>query len=401
MPTYTVRAVTESGKTVRVTEEARSEDELTHRLERAGLQVTRVLSTRDSLVHANPNWKVKRRSLIDFSDRLQIMYAAGIPMVEAMEEVMRGTRDPRMHAIIHQVKGDIEGGSTFSEAVARFPRAFPPQYLAAVRAGEESGALDVVMGRMVAQLEWEQQIRSTTVQAFIYPSILFVAVCGMLVMLFTFLLPRITAVFVSAGAELPGPTRFVMAVSAFLRENGLLLLAGLVLAVVSLIVTRRTARGKEALDGLFLRLPLIGHVQRKIASARFVAALRTLHHAGTPMLTALRLSRPASGNAAIEADVDRIIEFVEDGVTLTESVARSEQLEPLVPRMIAVGEKSGSLTEALEHVVALYDREVRASTKRLLSALEPAILVFTGVVVGFVVLATLLPMFKMLGAVKG
>lgn len=400
MPIYTVRAVSDSGKTVKVTKEAQSEDDLFQRLEKNGLHVTRVISEKTENLKASPAWKVKKQQLIDFSDRLQIMYSSGIPMVEAMDEVMRGTRDPRVRAIVNQIKTDIEEGTSFSEAITQFPNAFPPQYKAAVKAGEASGALDLVMGRMVKQLEWEAQIKSTTTQAFIYPAILACAVGGMIVMLFTFLLPRLTKVFVETGVELPGPTLFVIATSDFLRSNGLFLLAGIILAAIAFTLIRKTESGKVSIDRVFINLPLVGSVMRKIASARFVAALRTLHQAGTPMLSALHLSIPACGNATVEKDIERITELVEDGVSLTEAMARSEQLEPLVPRMIAVGEKSGSLTEALDHVVTLYDREVKNSTKKLLTFLEPAILVVSGGVIAFIVLATLLPMFKMLGSIK-
>lgn len=400
MPVFFANAVTDSGRKVKIREEATTEADLIERMEKAGFQVTRILSVAEERLQASPRWTVKKRHLVDFSDRLQIMYSAGIPIVEALEEVKRGTTNPRMRAIVQRIKRDVEEGARLSEAIAQFPRVFPPQYRAAVTAGEQSGALDRVLGRLVKQLEWEMWIRGTVTQAFIYPAILFTAVCGMLVMLFAFLLPRITKVFAQTGVELPWPTRFVMSCSDFLRNQGLALLSALVALALGTWIARRTAGGKRAIDRFLMMLPAIGATLRKVASARFVSSLRTLHHAGCPILTSLHLSRPAAGNATVEADVEFVTNLVEDGVPLTDAMCRSRQLEPLVPRMVAVGERSGSLTEALDHVVALYDREVQAATKRLLGVLEPTIIVFSGLVVGFIVIATLMPMFKLLGALR-
>lgn len=398
MPLYKARAVDENGRTLVLAEEAGSEEELARRLSERGLQLARVLRKKGEAGRGDA--RLTRPQLAEFTDRLQILYAAGVPLVDCVREIETGSRDPRVLAVASGVRRALERGANLSETLDAYPKAFPAPYRAAVRAGEESGALDSVLRRLVAQIEWEQWIRRTIKQAFVYPTILFCAVVGLVVFLFTFLLPRLMEIFIQANVELPGPTKAVVAISEFLRTRGLWLLAGTVIGLLALALWRRTPRGRRTLDRAFARAPAFGPLARKVASARFVNALRTLHEAGTPILSALEMARDAAGNAWVEDDLDRAIDKVRDGLPLTAALGDATSLEPLVPRMISVGEKSGSLDEALEHVQKLYDREVEAGTKRLLSLLEPAILLFSGGVVALVVFATLLPIFRLFGAMK-
>ncbi len=400
MPTYKVRAVSQGGKTVTVRHEAASEEEVSTQLAGRGLTLARVLSVAQAGRAARKNWTVARRPLINFTEKLQILYAAGVPLVESLHEIERGVRDPRMLAIATRVRREVEEGKNLSEALELFPRAFPEAYRAAVHAGEQSGALEVVLQRLNAQIEWEQGIRSSVRQALIYPAFLLAAVGGLVVFLFTFLLPRLMKVFIESKIDLPGPTKVVVAISTFVQSRGLPLLALLVVLVVALVAARRFERGRRAIDLVLLNLPLIGPLLRKVASARFIATLKTLHDAGTPILSALLLSRDAAANACLAADIDHVIARLEDGVPLAQAMAESRHVETLVPKMIAIGEKSGALGEALEHVVQLYDREVQAGTKRLISCAEPAILLLSGCIVGFVVFATVLPLFRLFGAIK-
>ncbi len=398
MPRFRARAVDERGRACVVTEEAESEEALAGLLAGRGMALTRVVSVKGA--DGAGDARLTRPQLAEFTDRLQILYAAGVPLVDCVREIEVGSRDPRVVAVAAGIRRALERGANLSETLDSFPKAFPAPYRAAVRAGEESGALDEVLRRLVEQIEWEQWIRRTIKQAFVYPTILFLAVIGLVVFLFTFLLPRLMEIFVQANVELPGPTRVVIAVSDFLRERGVLLLIGAVLAVAGLVAWRHTRRGRRTLDRVWVRLPAFGQLASKVASARFVNALRTLHEAGTPILSALEMARDAAGNAWVEDDLDRAIVKVREGLPLTAALEEASSLEPLVPRMISVGEKSGSLGQALEHVQKLYDREVEAGTKRLLSLLEPAILLFSGGVVAFVVFATLLPIFRLFGAMK-
>ncbi|MBI4880157.1 MAG: type II secretion system F family protein [Planctomycetes bacterium] len=400
MPIYRVRAVSSGGKSVTVRHDAFSEEEVSTHLAGRGLTLTRVLSVAQAARSANKNWTVPRRPLINFTEKLQILYAAGVPLVESLHEIEHGVRDPRMLAIATRVRQEVEEGKNLSEALDLFPRAFPEAYRAAVRAGEQSGALEVVLQRLNAQIEWEQGIRTSVRQALIYPAFLLAAVAGLVVFLFTFLLPRLMKVFIESRVDLPGPTKVVVAISSFVQSRGLLLLALLGVLVAAFIAARRFDRGRQALDRGIMNLPLIGPLLRKLASARFIATLKTLHEAGTPILSALLLSRNAAGNACLAQDIDRVIARLEDGVPLAQAMSESRHLETLVPKMIAIGEKSGALTEALAHVVELYDREVQAGTKRLISCAEPAILLLSGCVVGFVVFATMLPLFRLFGAIK-
>lgn len=397
MVLYTVRALTPAGRVRTHKEEARSEGDLEQQLARSGLTLARIIRADDRSRRIVRGSRIEKDALADFAERLHILYASGIPLVECLLEFETSSPSARLRAISGELRLGVEAGHALSESMARFPDAFPLTFVAAIRAAERSGALDDVLRRLAAQLEWERATLGVVKQALIYPAILSCAVMGLLTLLFTFLLPKIATFFQGSRAELPMPTRVVLAISDALTHHGpdaLLVIAGI---VVTVLLSRKTAGGRAAFDRFLLRLPFLGVILKKLACARFVATLRTLHHAGAPMMEALQSSKDASGNAAIARDLTHAVDRIGSGASLTESIATVSDFDPLVVRMIKVGESSGSLTEALDHATTMLDREVQRRTKTLLAFVEPLLLIVAGLIVGFVVFATLLPIFRMLG----
>lgn len=400
MPTFKAKAVRQDGRLITVAHEAADEADLAREFERQGLTLARIVKVSDAARSTRSSWSVPRQSLIDFTDRLQLLYAAGVPLAESLLEIEHGMLDARMRAITARIRSEVEGGTNLSDAISRFPNVFSRSYVSSIRAGESAGALDTVLERLLAQLEWDQQVKSQVRAAFAYPCVLAVAVTGLVVFMITFVLPKLITVFEGARVELPRPTQILLGIAAVVRNHGGLIVLGVIACVAAFVLVRRTPGGGRAIDSMLMRLPLVGPLRRKLASARFVSQFRTLHRAGAPVMTALELARDSCGDAAIARDIDVVMTHVTDGMPLSDALRTSREIEPLVPRMVRVGERSGSLDEALAHVAALYDREVKSSTKRLVAILEPAVLIVAGATVGFVVFATLLPLFRLFGAIE-
>lgn len=398
MVMYTVRAISSTGRVRTRKQDAHSEDDLERRLAREGLTLTRIVRTDDRVSRSLRGARIDRRALADFTERLQILYSAGIPLVECLLEFETSSPSLTLRTIACEMRNGVESGMALSETMSRFPDAFPRTFVAAIRAAEKSGALDEVLGRLAVQLEWERAALGTVKQALIYPAILSCAVMGLLSFLFVYLLPKIATFFHDSRQELPLPTRAVLWLSDFLATHGGAILCGLAGVAVLLYVVRRISIGRAFLDRCALRIPIFGGILRKLACARFVATLKTLHQAGAPMMEALEASKSASGNAGIERDLHAAVDGIAQGSSLTDAISKVRDFDSVVVRMIKVGEASGSLSESLEHATNLLDREVQRSTKTMLALLEPLLLIFSGVVVGFVVFATLLPIFRMLGS---
>jgi type II secretory pathway component PulF len=400
MTTYRVRAIDGEGRVAVLTEDAPSEAALEGLLARRGFAIAQL---REVAANAHSRRIAKglgAAGLADFTERLDILYSSGLPIVDCLAEIERGAASDRLREIAARIRSDLESGASLSAALARFPRAFPSAYRAAVLAAERSGALDEVLKRLAGQIEWSRNARATMVQALIYPAILLLAILGLLVLLFTFLLPRIAEFFRDSQTALPGPTQVVLAISDFLLGHGLVIAMSFALLGVGIALALRVPRGARFLHGLLLRVPLVGPLLRRAACARFVATLGMLHHAGTPLTEALEASREATGNAALAHELESVVSAVYAGEPLTVAMERSRGFESIVLRMIAAGEASGSLSQALGHALRLLDRDVARGTKRLLALAEPLILIVAGVVVGFVVFATILPIFRMLGTIR-
>ncbi|MEM7517941.1 MAG: type II secretion system F family protein, partial [Planctomycetota bacterium] len=272
---------------------------------------------------------------------------------------------------------------------------FPGVYRASVEAGEASGALDLVLGRLGGYLEWTQSMRSTTVQALIYPMILCFAILGLILILLYFVLPRIMGIFPGGPEDLPAQTRFVLAASDFLRANGLVLLGVGIASAISFAVSFRTPGGKRFFHGLLLRVPKLGMVLAKIATSRFASTASTLQAAGCDVFKVLRIAGATCGNAAMAAGFERATERVRNGQTIADALEDARGVDPLLIQMVAVGEKTGRLDDCLNRVVEYYDQEVPRAVKRFISILEPLLLVVAGGVVAFILLAALMPIFKL------
>jgi general secretion pathway protein F len=333
--------------------------------------------------------------LVALTTQLATVNGAGVPIIDGLESIGKRMRRPRGRQLVEQMIAALHAGQSLSEAMAQHPQTFTPVYRASVEAGEASGALDVVLQRLARYLEWARAMRATAVQALVYPTVLVAAISGLVVLLVTFVLPRIVKLFPAGDVALPLPTRILMAVSDFLAAHWLWLLPLCAGAAVALFFVARRPAAMRRWHGWLLAVPALGGVARQLATARFASTAATLQSAGCDAFTMLTVSAKSCGNRAMEAQFERVTNNVRAGQPISEALGREEGIDPLLVQMVAIGEKSGRLDECLDRVVHYYDEEVPRTVKRFVSIAEPAILLGSGTLVAFILLAAMLPIFQL------
>lgn len=398
MKTFEYTAVARDGATVHGLLGAASELALDADLLRRGLVLTRARETRARA--AMTNARLSADELIHVAHQLSTLVSAGVHVVDALSSVGERMERESARLVLARVVESLRRGASLSEALEKEPRSFPPVFRASVRAGEASGALDRVLSRVAQHLTWLRGIRATTKQALIYPAMLALALTGLVLVLLYFVLPRLMGLFPGGRDSLPAQTRLVLAASDFLRENAWWL-AGLTLAATvggRLLLARPEARAW--FDAKLLGLPLFGSVWRQLAASKFASTASILQGAGCDVFTLLEVSGKTSGNRAMEDAFQRVSAGVRRGQTLSQGLDREPLVDPLLVQMVAVGEKSGSLEVSLGRLAAHYDEEIPRRVKRLLSLLEPALLLIAGAAVAFILLAAILPIFTLYGNIR-
>lgn len=373
---------------------ASDELELDATLEGRGLVLTRAKVVSDE--HRKRTLGLRNADLILLTTQLATITAAGVPLLEGLNGLRARATRASVRRLLDEMISALSGGGALSTVLGQYPRAFPPVYRAAVVAGEASGALDRILRRLATHMEWVRGMRATTVQALVYPAVLAVALLVLIGILLFFLLPRIVSLFPGGSADLPAQTRFVLGVSGFLRANAIWLGLGLAAGVTALVSTLRTPHGRAAASRALNAVPVVGAVARAIATSKFACTAAILQGAGCNAFSVLEVAGDASGNPEMTAAIRRASERVKGGARLSEALEAEPVVDPLLLQLVAVGEKTGKLDECLERVVEHYDQELPRSVKRMLSLLEPGLLLVAGAVVAFLLLAALLPIFDLM-----
>ena len=387
---YTARDLT--GQTTTGRSIAENEREVDRELEKLGLTLVQVRAVRGA---GKGKGRMSRDEVVAFTNQLATVIAAGVPILSGIEDLGARMRTPSGRRVLGEIAADLRAGLSLADAMERQSGSFLTLYLASIRAGELSGQLPAILRRLAAYLEWSRTMRSTTIQALVYPTILLVAILGLIVVLLTFLLPRIMDLFPGGREDLPRETQVVVALSDFLVGNAIPLSLGLAAGVVGLWLARRHPRGRLILSRLVLRVPRLGEVARMLATSKFAATAATLHKAGCDIYSVLQQAGQSCGNAWFEAGFLQASDEVRKGRTITQSLERIPGVDPLLLQIVHVGEQSGDLGGSLEQLSEYYDREVPRTVKWFLSLLEPAILLGAGGVVAFVLMAALLPIFSL------
>lgn len=344
--------------------------------------------------------KVSRNDLALFTRRMADLAAAGLPLDRVLQVVAEQSESGTLAEVAEKALDDVRGGLPVSDALAKYPKLFPDVYTQTLRAGEASGQFADVASRLADFQEKEVARRSQIVSALIYPSVLAATAFGVVAFLLTFVVPRLSGIFKDLGNDLPLATQTLLAVTGFITNNTVLLLAAIVGAFLLYRAWAATEAGAMARDRMLVRLPLLGPVILKATVSRFARVLGTLVYGGVPILDALRLAGLSSGNRVFKKSADLVEEEVREGRPIAESMRDSGAFPPVLTHMVAIGEQTGDLPKMLGRVSDSLDFEVDNGMRRLTALVEPVIVLVMGAFVGFVVLAVLLPIFQAQELVK-
>lgn len=342
---------------------------------------------------------VKGREIINFTIHMSTSIGAGIPILQALEDVEEQTNNKKMQKAIREIADDLRGGSNLSDALARHPVIFRDVYVSMVRAGEASGTLDQVLKRMVDFLEWQDSLTSEIRRASIYPATVLVAVLGLIGILLGFVFPRILPVITSLKVPLPFITRAVIAAGDVVRFGWFWILLGLAGVFVLFRLVRASEGGRLIVDAMKLRMPVIGGLVEKVCLSRFAHHLSLLLRTGVDITQSLTISAQVVGNAVIAQAVSEAREKVIQGGSLWRSLQETGAFPPLIVRMVFVGENTGTVDTSLDRVTEFYDREIPATVKKMFAVLEPLIIVVLAALVLTVALAIFIPLYDVLGKV--
>lgn len=338
--------------------------------------------------------KISRSDVALFTRRMSDLSSAGLPLDRAIQVVAEQSESAGLSEIAEQTLEDVRGGLSVSQALAKHPKVFNDVYTQTLRAGEASGQFPQVSGRLADFLESEVARRSQVVSALIYPAALTIMAVGVVIFLLLFVVPRLSGVFESLGDDLPGPTKGLLAFTSFLTNQWMIVIGMIVGVVVLYRLWAASDAGALTRDKFVLRMPAVGKVIQKAVVSRFARVLGTLVYGGVPILESLSIAGLASGNRVFKESSMQVADDVRDGRSIADAMRDSGAFPPVITHMVAIGEETGDLPKMLGRVADSLDFEVDNGMRRLTALVEPIIVVGMGAVVGFVVLATLLPIFQ-------
>jgi len=345
--------------------------------------------------------RVKSKVLTTFTRQLATLVDAGLPLLRGMRVLEKQEKNPTLKNIIGELSTAIEGGSTFSEALAQHPKVFNRLYVNMVKAGELGGVLEVVLNRLSEFMEKAQKIKGKVIAAMFYPVAVMVVAVVIMAVLMIYVIPQFQAVFAGMleGAQLPAFTRLVLGISNALKEHFFVSAGAIAAVVILFMVTIRTKAGRRVWDKVKMKAPLVGPVISKVAISRFTRTLGTLVSSGVPILQALTIVKETSGNVIVGNAVSAVHESVKEGETITAPLEASGVFPPMVISMVDVGEQTGALPEMLLKIADNYDEEVDNAVAAMTSLLEPIMIVFLAVVVGSIVIAMFLPLIALMNGI--
>jgi type IV pilus assembly protein PilC len=401
MPTFTYSARNAAGVIQRGEIDLPSRDEVNRHLARQRLIVIKVAEKKGAAGLSFGSGGIKTRDIVIFTRQFATMINSGLPLVQSLDIQAKQCENKALRKIIEQVLHDVESGNTLADALKKHPKVFTDLYTNMVAAGEAGGILDIILLRLATFLEKNDRLARKIKGAMVYPGvILSVAVIAVAVLLIK-VIPTFQQMFASAGVPLPAPTRFVIFLSEMLQAYWWAVLAMIAGGVFLLQQYYSTSNGRLNIDRILLRLPIFGDLLRKTAVARFTRTLGTLVASGVSILDGLEITAKTAGNRVIHDAVMTSRASIAGGETISAPLKESGVFPPMVVQMINVGEQTGGLDEMLSKIADFYDDEVDTAVETLLSAMEPIMIVFLGVVVGGMIVAMYLPIFDMINAVDG
>jgi type IV pilus assembly protein PilC len=402
MPVFIWEGKTSQGNIQKGQNEAPDESMLRQMLKKQNIKPTKIKKKPKDMFEGieflQP--KVKTKSLILFTRQFSTMIDAGLPLIQGLEILAEQEENPTFRKILKQVKSDVEGGSSFADALKKHPKVFDNLYVNLVAAGEMGGILDTILQRLAAYIEKNAKLVSKVKGAMVYPSVIGIIALVVITVMLVFVIPVFAEMFEGFGGELPGLTAGVVSLSNFMVAYWYLILGGLGVFIFGFKKIKSTDRGEYQIDKFMLKVPVLGDLLRKVAVAKFTRTLGTMITSGVPILDGLDIVAKTAGNRIVQEAIERTKASISEGKTIAEPLLQSGVFPPMVCQMVSVGESTGALDSMLSKIADFYEDEVDAAVDALTSLIEPFMMVFLGGTVGTMLAAMYLPIFKMAGAVE-
>jgi type IV pilus assembly protein PilC len=400
MAKYRYSAIDDLGKRVSGVETATSAGAANLALIERGFQPLEMDEKSSILKFEITKKKVPRKDVMHFSRQLGVFVKAGIPIMEALEVIAEETNEKLLKPILFEMIEELQAGDTFASAAAAHPAAFPTFYVGLLQSAELTGNLDVVLNQLADYIERDVEARGKLTSALIYPGVVMGMSIVTVVILASFVLPRFQVFFKSLHAKLPLPTRMLLAGSAFITNWAFVMVGALVLAVVAFIATRRSDRGRAFLDGILLKLPVLGSLVQTAVLERVCRVLASMIRGGVALPEAMIVTADAANNAVYRNGINGIRDEMMQGQGLAAPLARTGLFPGAAQQMFRVGEETGTLDQQLQTAADYYNRELDVKVAHFTSLFEPAVIIFMGVVVGFVAVALISAMYGIYNQVK-
>ena len=407
MPTYAFKGRNRLNEMVSGEKTAASQDELRALLRREQIVMTQASEKgrEISLPKLGRGKKVKAKELAIFTRQFSVMIDAGLPLVSCIDILAEQQKNVFFKQVLHQVRQNVEEGSTLSSALEKHPKVFDSLFTHMVEAGETGGVLDLILQRLATLIEKVVKLKRSIISASIYPAaVVFVAIAAVAVIMVV-VIPQFEQIFLGLlgpGEALPLPTRIVMGISNFLAGwGGLALLAAIIGISVAVSFYYKTPNGRWVIDSLLLKMPIFGSILRKISVARFSRILATLLSSGVPILQSLEITAKTAGNVVVEDAILKVRAGVERGESFVEPLKATDVFPHMVSQMVGVGEQTGALDAMLSKIADFYEDEVDSAIADLLALIEPALIGFLGITIGSIVISMYMPLFSLIGKLAG
>lgn len=399
MPVFEYKGKTVTGSPVEGELKAKDRAELERILRRNKVLVDRI-SRKPSQINIRLGSGIKKVHISRFTRQFATMIGAGLPMVQCLDILSKQMDSEEFRRIVTEIKDSVSSGSTLSEAMKKHKKAFDDLYVNMVEAGEMGGALDTILVRLAGYREKADSLARKIRGAMVYPAVVSVVAIGATVAMLTFIVPIFAKMFANLGAELPGPTLFVLKISHILQRFYPIILGVVIAGVVGLKLTLKNDQGRLYFDRFMLKTPIFGDLIRKASVARFTRTLGTLIQSGVTILDALEITAKTAGNRVLQVAIKKSVVSIAEGDTITSPLKESGVFPPMVIQMIGVGEKTGGLDDMLAKIADFYDEEVDAAVSALTGLIEPVVIVVMGAVIGGILIAMYLPMFDIIGKIN-
>jgi type IV pilus assembly protein PilC len=396
MNLYTCKLGSPDGRVIEKDIEAQDPLVLRQSLEQQGYFVFRVKKKSFQFMWEKgfARQKVSNKDILSFNQEMLVLLKAGLPIIQALDTILEKADKGNLTDILGSVRQDIKGGAALSEALDKYPKVFSHLYVASIRAGEKTGDLPQTIRRYIEFLKKSEILKKKLLSALLYPAILVTVAVMAISLLLVYVVPTFSQIYADAGSNLPVPTQILISFTTLLKQYILVILAVIVVVAAYFRRWTRTGTGRYWMDGFKLRLPFIGNLITKYSVAAFTRTFATVLGSGIPVIESLRMSVGTLNNKILERKLLEAIVRVEEGARLSNALESVDMMPPLALRMLGVGETTGSLEEMLRDISEYFEEEVEGRMTLLTTAIEPAIMLFMGLIIGAIVITMYLPIFK-------